>query len=266
MAKKRELVHVSVDQVDDQEFLMRGDVDAQADRELLESVRQLGVIVPILVRQKGEGFSIVAGHRRLAAATGAGLKEIPAYIFDGDDRVGWSAAFAENFYRKDLSPIEEAAIINDCLTVGGFSIEQLASAFGRSPAWISDRVELIDWPENLSFAVHLGKLSVAAARNLVRITDSPQRSLLVDYAVDNGATARTTAAWLQAWRAGTQTPDPGDTKPEAGRTALPPITPYTPCVICGLQEKMTNLSYAPTCPVCSELIVAMARKVREGQV
>ncbi|MBA7666514.1 Nucleoid occlusion protein [subsurface metagenome] len=260
------LSHVPVNLIDDQEYRMRVVEDDDVFLELVASIRRIGIIVPILLKRQGERYSVMAGHRRFTAASVVGLIDVPSYIFEGGSTIGWDAAFAENLYRKDLSPIEEAAAIDDCLKSGSFTIDTIAAALGRSVAWVLDRVDLISWPEDVSLAVHLGKLSVSAARNLAKIVDPSHRTLLVDYAIDNGATARTTAAWLQAWRAGVQTTDPSETEPEAGRTALPPVTPYTPCVICGRQEKMTDLSYAPTCPDCSELIVAMARKVREGQV
>ena len=101
--------------------------------------------------------------------------------------------------------------------------------------------------------------------NLVRITDLAHRSLLVDYAVENGATARTTAAWFQAWQVGENLSNPGEIEPVEGQPSLPPVIPYTPCVICGNQQKMAHLSYMPVCAECSEIVLATAREVRKRE-
>jgi len=261
---KGSLEHVRVDLIRDDEFQTRSVTNDDKFRELLASIRQVGVLVPILLKENNGSFLVIAGHRRFKAAQEARLSEVPAYVFDGKSEIGWDAAFAENFYRKDLSPIEEAAVLNDCLTVGGFDLDTLAAAIGRSPAWISDRVELMNWESNLSLSVHQGKVSVAAARNLAKISDLTHQNLLVDYAVDNGATARTTAAWLQAWRAGVPTANPGEVELAEGRTALQPIIPYTPCVVCGRQYEMAKLTYAPVCPECSDVVAGVAREMRKA--
>ncbi len=260
---KRILKHVGIDLIKDDEFQMRSDLGGNLFRELLVSIRQVGVLVPILLKEQDDGFVVVAGHRRFAAAKEARLTEVPAYVFAADSDIGWNAAFAENMYRKDLSPMEEAAALNDCLTIGGFDLDCLAAAVGRSPAWITDRVELLTFSPNLSLAVHQGKISVAAARNLAKISDLTNQNLLLDYAIDNGATARTTAAWLQAWRVGVPTENPGEVEPVEGRTALPPIVPYTPCVICGCQYEMGKLTYAPICSCCTDIVASVAREVRQ---
>jgi len=264
--KSGKLNHIKCALIDDTEYRMRV-VDEDDDlNELIASVRRIGIIVPVLLKRQGERYSVMAGHRRFKVASVIGLREVPAYVFDEDVEIGWDAAFAENLYRKDLSPIEEAAAIDDCLSSGGYDTETLARALGRTTAWVIDRRGLCSWPEDVSLAVHLGKLSVAAARNLVKIADLPHRSLLVDYAVENGATARTTAAWFQAWQVGANVSDPGGIEPVEGSPCLPPVIPYTPCVICGRQNEMAHLSYMPVCPECSEIVLVTAREVRKREV
>jgi len=260
------LEHVELKLIKDEDYRMRVLDDDEAMSLLIASVTRIGIIVPILLKKKGECYSVMAGHRRYRAASVVGLSEIPAYVFEAESGIGWDAAFAENMYRKDLSPIEESAAIDDCITSGAFTIDTLAVALCRSEAWVKERWELCSWPDDISLAVHLGKLSVSAARNLTRITDSPHRQLLVDYAVENGATARTTAAWFQAWQVGATLSDPGAIEPVEGKPGLPPVIPYTPCVICGQQNQMAHLSYMPVCPECSEIVLVTAREVRKRDV
>ena len=261
--EKGTLEHVPVDLIKDDEFQVRGEIDDVKFRELLASIRQVGVLVPILLKEKDSHFLVIAGHRRFKAVTVAGLSEVPAYIFNSESDIGWPAVFAENMFRCDLSPVEEAAALNDCLSRPGWNLDRLSEAIGKSSDWISDRVELLTWRPALSLAVHLGKISVSAARNLAKISDLTHQNLLVDYAVDNGATARTTAAWLQAWRVGVPTDNPGEVELAEGRTALQPIVPYTPCVVCGRQYEMAKLTYAPVCSECSDVVASVAREMRK---
>jgi len=260
---KGSLRHVDLKDVSEKDYLMRMEKNDDSFTELRESIRRNGVLVPVLLKKEKGAYTIVAGHRRCRAAAAAGVREVPAYVFEGNAGPGWDAAFAENMFRQDLSPIEEAAAISDCLTSKQYSIEELAAALGRSTSWVTDRANLVSWPDDVQMAVHAGKISVGAARNLVLITDNHHRSMLVDYAVDNGATARTTAAWLQGWRAGLPAEDPGDVEPEAARQGLPPVVPYTPCIICGRKEEMTKLTYAPVCSDCTDVVAEVARSIRK---
>lgn len=261
--QKGKLEHVDLKDVDEKEYLMRMDKDDESFEELKSSIKRDGVLVPVLLNKQGSVYSVVAGHRRCRAANAAGVRTVPAYVFEGNEGRGWNAAFAENMFRQDLSPIEEAAAITDCLSEGQYCVEELARALGRSVVWVKDRVDLVSWPDDLQLAIHAGKISVGAARNLVSITDDSHRSMLVDYAVDNGATARTTAAWLQGWRAGLPIENPGNVEPEAARPGLPPVVPYTPCIICGRKEEMVKLTFAPVCSDCTDIVAEVARSIRQ---
>jgi len=252
---------VKVGEIDDTYFQMRAGVDEDSFKELLDSVLRDGVLVPILLHVSDAGYSVVAGHRRLAAARLAGHTDIPGYVVEKKETSGWSGAFAENLFRKDLSAIELAAAVCDCIKAGTYTEETLARALGRSRQWIRFYTEVASWPDDLSLAVHLGRLSVSAAHHLAEISDAVHRAMLVQYACENGATARVTAAWLQAWKAGQVSQDPGGIPPAAGREGVPPIEPYTPCVICSRQQKMIDLHYTPVCDGCSGLLVDLAREL-----
>ena len=262
--ERGKLAHVKLSLINDEDYLMRSPKDDEAFHELVQSVRRNNILVPLLLKLTGETYTVVAGHRRTRAAVAAGLSEVPAYIFEGAEGPGWDAAFAENMFRQDLSPIEEAAALNDCVEQGGQSVDQLAAAVGKSVNWVLDRLELMNWPGDLSLAVHSGKISVGAAKHLAQITDAAHRSMLVAFAIDNGATARTTAAWLQSFRANVPVVNPSETEPVEGRSALPPIVPFTPCVICARHEEMGRLSYMPVCSACSQVVMSLAVELRKG--
>jgi len=262
MARRLETVKAS--DIDDSTYQMRLSVQDESYVELAASIRRDGVLVPILLSELAGHLAIIAGHRRFKAVLEIGLKEVPAYVFSADEEKGWTGAFAENMFRQDLSPIEEAAAVVDCLKAGEFDIHRLAIALGKSAQWVEDRVTVAAWPEAVQIGVHQGRISLAAARNLVKVEDPVHRQMLLEYAYENGVTARVTAAWLQAWQAGQVNVAPADIPADQGGARLPPIEPYSPCVICGRKLKMIELHYTPVCNDCTPIILDVARELAAG--
>lgn len=262
MAKK--LMMVKTEQVDDSDNKMREDRLDDTFDELVSSIRRDGVLVPILLYGYGESFRVVAGHRRFRAATEIGLVEIPAYVDEDTTATGWSASFAENLFRRDLSPIELAAAIKDCVESEDFDVERIARMLGRSAAWVCGMITVASWPNELQEAVHHGGISLAAARNLALVEDPVHREMLVNYAVANGVTARITAAWLQAWVVGRTMASPGEVEPVPAGEKAPVIEPYTPCIICGRQQKMIELRYLPICNLCTDTVMDLSRNLAAG--
>jgi len=263
---KRELKNVETIKINDADYKMRESIGGEAFDELVSSIMRDGLLVPILLRPVEDGYTIVAGHRRFAAVTKLGWHYIAAQILGKDEQVGWGGAFAENMFRQDLTPLEEAAAVQDCVEGGGYTIETLSRALGRSVNWVNDRLDMMGWPDDVLAVVHSGALSVSAARNLAAIDDEVHRGMLVEYAVSNGATARITAAWAQSFQAGKICNEPGEIEPVPANSVLPPIEPYTPCVMCGRKYKMVELRYTPICSDCSPLLVDLARKISASGV
>lgn len=264
--QNRELKNVEVIQIHDDDYKMREAIGGDSFDELVSSIMRDGLLVPILLRPVEDGYTVVAGHRRFAAVSKLGWHFIPAQILGKDEDVGWNGAFAENMFRQDLTPIEEAAAVLDCIDSKKYTIDGLSRALGRSVGWVNDRLEMMRWPGDVLAVVHSGGLSVSAARNLAGIDDETHRGMLLEYAVSNGATARITAAWLQSFQAGKICNDPGEVEPVPANSVLPPIEPYTPCVMCSRKFKMVELRYTPICADCSPLLVDLARKIGSGNI
>lgn len=254
-----ELRQVKVDEIDDKEFAMRLDVTDPSFDELCSSVRRDGIIQPVILIQKEQGYKIAAGHRRTAAARAMRLETVPALVIDANDRQAWSIAFAENIFRKDLTPIEEAAAIKDCIDSGIYTVETVAKMLGRSVGWVLNRMDMMNWPPAITQVIHAGLLSVAAARWIAKIGDETQIEILIAYAVENGATERTTQAWYQSYVATKATIVPDDIEPLPGAPKVKLPEPQSPCVICGQIHPMRELSYLPVCGGCGENLIQIAR-------
>jgi len=175
--------------------------------ELAASISRIGLINPLVVAPDGGRYRLIAGHRRYAACRRVGLKEVAVRITGTDQREICEVALAENLFRKDLSPIEMAVAVVALMKEGGMDREQVASVCHWPIAWVKEQEEILSWPADVRMAVHKGWLSVSAASNIALVEDGAHRKLLLSRAKENGAAARTTAAWLGAWRSVKETLD-----------------------------------------------------------
>jgi len=219
-------------------------------QELAASIKSVGVIEPVILVKQGDSFSIVAGHRRIAASKVAGLAEIPAIVRAGTEAETAEVRFAENFFRRDLSPVEQAAAIRECMDAGTMTIAELAKGFHRSEHWITAQANLTTWAPEVLDAIHFKRISVAAGRNLAMIEDPQYRAFLLTNAVDNGASARVTAAWLQAYQLSKPPQEALTQVPVDGVVPAAIIIPQAPCLFCCNVFRTDALNYMAVCGQC----------------
>ncbi|KKM97808.1 hypothetical protein LCGC14_1164410, partial [marine sediment metagenome] len=196
----KELGQIPIAQIKVGEHAQRIDDEDPETLELAESIRRVGILNPLILLKQGEDLVLLAGHRRLVAARMAGHEVVPCFVRSTMPEVDAEIAFAENFFRKDLSPVELACALKDCLDNKIMSVTELAAGFHKTEHWVERMIAISDWPDDVQQAVHNKLISVSAAGNLALVTEDAYREFLVKNAVEQGATARTTAAWLQAWR------------------------------------------------------------------
>ena len=137
-------------------------------QELAESIRQVGVLQPICVRPKDEGYEIVYGERRYWAAALAGLPSIPAFVRTMTDAEAEDAAITENLQREDVTPLEEAAAYKRALESGRHSVESLVGKFGKSEAYIRSRLKLNELIEELADLLDREEISVGVAIEIAK--------------------------------------------------------------------------------------------------
>ena len=152
----------------------RRNFDAEALSQLADSISANGILQPILVRETGERYEIIAGERRFRAARLAGLSEIPALVLEADDEAAAKYALIENLQREDLNPYEEAAAIRKLMDEYGLSQEQVAGSIGRSRSAVANALRLLDLPEDAVKLVTDGTLSAGHARTLLGLLDKGQ--------------------------------------------------------------------------------------------
>jgi len=248
------ILTLAVNLIDVGEHSQRMGIDEEAMSELAGSMRRIGMLAPLVVAKNGDRYTLVAGHRRLAAAKMAEFEEVPVIVTGAKDERNTEVCFAENFFRKDLSPVELACAINDVYAKGVMTVKEIGYALHRSESWVTDQLVILNWPEDVLQCVHEGWLSVGAARNLARVDDDPYREFLLKHAREDGVTGRTAAAWLQAWLAMQPAEQAVLAEPEGGPSRPPPAVPQAPCICCGQVFRADELSHVPACPGCIRVI------------
>jgi ParB family transcriptional regulator, chromosome partitioning protein len=153
--------------------------DAEALHELAASVREHGVLQPILVRPLGQNrYQLVAGERRWRASKEAGLATIPALVEDLDDDTALEIAIIENLQREDLSPLEEATMYDRMVREHGYSIRKLAEKLGKDKGYLENRLRLAGAPEEIRELVSLRKDTLSHAYELMKVQDDRKRRRL----------------------------------------------------------------------------------------
>ena len=166
--------------------------DEDALAELTHSVREFGVLQPIVVREQGDGYELVMGERRLRASTLAGLTVIPAIIRTTADDDMLRDALLENIHRAQLNPLEEAAAYQQLLEEFGVTHDELAHRIGRSRPQVSNTIRLLNLPVPVQRRVAAGVISAGHARALLGIDDSEVQEDLASRIVAEGLSVRAT--------------------------------------------------------------------------
>lgn len=149
-------------------------------RELAASIREVGILQPLVVRSTESGFELIAGERRLRAAREAGLDRVPVLIRQAADNESMELALVENLQREDLNPLETAAAYQALMEGFGLSKEQLASRLGKSRAAVTNTLRLAQLPARVREMVLDGKLTEGHARALLGLQDADQIATLAE--------------------------------------------------------------------------------------
>lgn len=160
--------------------------------ELSESIRENGVLQPLLVRKQGNKYEIIAGERRYQASKMAGLDTLPVIIKDVDDQKVLELALIENLQRSDLNPIEEAKGYKRLIKTSGMTQETLSRAVSKSRSTITNSLRLLDLPEPVQDLLFEGKLTAGHARAILAVPYEDARIKLAEKVVAEGLSVRAT--------------------------------------------------------------------------
>jgi len=178
----------------------RKTLDESAIQELAASIREHGIIQPVVVRPAGEGrYELVAGERRLRAARVAGLRKIPALVREMEDQQSLEVALIENIQREDISPMDAARAYRRLMDEFDLSQEELAARVGKSRPAIANTLRLLQLPEAIQQSLEKGDLSEGHARALLSIPNPNGQLLVADEIIRKGASVREAERMARSW-------------------------------------------------------------------
>lgn len=192
----------------------RSSMDADALESLAASVRENGILQPLLVQPEGDGYRLIAGHRRLEAARIAGLDEAPIVVRDqaGDNVL--LLALVENLQRADLSPLDEAAAYRELSRRFGLSTEEIAARTGKSRSAVANSVRLLDLTPEVKEMLDGGRLSEGHARALLGLRDPQAQLRAATTVVERGLNVRQTEALVKQLLAPVREREPAAADPQ----------------------------------------------------
>jgi ParB family chromosome partitioning protein len=223
---------ISVERIDRNPFQPRQSFDDEGLSGLLESVRNHGILQPLVVRPMGDRFQLIAGERRLRAAQAAGFGEVPVRVVDFNDQQVLEAALAENIQRSDLNPIEKAQGFQEYLQRFKMTHEELAKRLGLDRSTVTNLVRLLELPPEVQTAVRVGQISAGHARALLSVTDSDRQVSMCKEIIARGHSVRATEALVKGQK-------PEETAAPAPRT-MPSKTKHVQAIEEDLRHRLAT--------------------------
>lgn len=190
--EQKEETKVPIDKINPNPNQPRTHFNETLLNELSDSIRENGVLQPLLVRKKGKGYEIIAGERRYQASKIAGLEELPVIVKEVDDQKMLELALIENLQRSDLNPIEEAKGYRQLIKASGMTQEALSKAVSKSRSSITNSLRLLDLPAPVQQYLFDGRLTAGHARAILAVPYEEQRIKLADKVVAEGLSVRAT--------------------------------------------------------------------------
>ncbi len=186
------VIQIGVEEIDPNPYQPRENFDLEGLQELSNSIRENGLIQPVVVRKNGDRYQLVAGERRLRAAKLAGMREIPAIVKDIDDVGCGIIALAENLIREDLNALEQAQAIKTIIDKFGLKQEEVATKLGVSRSFVTNQLRLLSLPEQIQDMIMSNKISRGHAMAILSLENEELQIKLAETIVRNSLSVRET--------------------------------------------------------------------------
>ena len=171
---KNDITMIKLDEIRSNPYQPRKTFNEESLRELAVSIKEYGVVQPVIVKKSIRGYELIAGERRCKASRLAGLTEVPAIIKDFTDQEMMEIALIENIQREDLNPIDEAKSVMNIIKIREMTQEEFANKFGKSRSYITNLLGLLKLPDNIQKMVINKEISASHARTLSKLDDEVQ--------------------------------------------------------------------------------------------
>lgn len=189
-AKESDIIEINLDEIRSNPYQPRKVFNDNSLSELAESIKEHGIVQPIIVKKSIKGYELIAGERRTKASRLAGLKTIPAIIRDFNDQQMMEIALIENVQRENLNPIDEAKAYKAIIEKAGYTQEELSRKFGKSRSYLTNLLGLLKLPSNTKKYVESGEISMGHARVLSKLENPDMINELASKIVNEGLSVR----------------------------------------------------------------------------
>lgn len=238
--------------IDIPEHIDREEINSDYIAELADSIRELGLLQPIVLRSVNSRFELIAGHRRLLAHKVLGRGHIPAIVKELTDAEAVLARAVENLQRVDLTIIEEAKVYKAMVDHLGMTVDQIARKLGKSSGMVRRKLSLLSLRPILQEAIHKGKIIYSVAEELQSLGDVGKIEYYLGFCIDHGATLPVVRAWVQEEKA-KQRQAVLESAGSRGEVIIPRSMPvYVPCDICSGPMSIGQEAVLRCCPDCAK--------------
>ncbi len=186
----KDVMQVKLSEIRSNPYQPRKTFNEETLNELAESIKEYGIVQPVILKKSIKGYELIAGERRCKAAKIAGLEEVPAIIKEFTDEEMMEIALLENIQREDLNPIDEAKSIDAILKLRGITQEEFSKKFGKSRSYITNLLGILRLPDSVKKLVENGTLSMSHARVLSKIDDDEKILTLTEKIIKENLNVR----------------------------------------------------------------------------
>jgi len=247
----QEYKEVSIDKIIEPKTEVRSIVTQEGIDELARSIKEKGVLQPILVREKDGQYEIIAGQRRYLAAKAAGIPEIPVRVINVDDDEAVVLALQENLQREEMNHIDIAMALNRIQVEKGLNPPAIARLIGKTPEYVRQHLMLLNLEESIQKALVAGQISFGVARELCRCSDPQIRMQLFDQALRYGANQEMLYHWRKDLEKQKELRMEVESRPNLSKEKAPYVEIKDVCDICGQEHDARQTEILHLCPVCA---------------
>ncbi len=251
MPKEPEILFLPITSISPPDIPHRPVVDDNKLRSLAQSIAEIGLINPVIVRPIKNGYVLIDGNRRLTAFALNNVAKIPALIVPADPSIRDRMTQDANLRREDANALQIANFLHTIITKSGITQAALSRKLGLSEPYVSEHLAARSWHPNLRNAITTNRISFSSARFLSKITDDAYLNFLLSHAIKSGITPSLARRWLADWRLkDTKAPTNG---PLRAVTYEPPAYDVT-CPLCTANTPVTDMISLSLCPTCNTTI------------
>ena len=232
---------LSLDLIDDPEQPMRSELTPASVEDLVLSIKQVGIIEPLVVKSVNGRYEVIAGHRRLFASKLAKTPQVPCYIRKANSEQTEMLKIHENLYRESIKPADEAKHFDYLIKKQKMTPIKVSQLISKSLSYVTDRLGILEYPDFLKKALDSGELSFSVAKEFARFDDLQQMSNAVYYAKRGGMTQEMARNWVQDYYRAKEQPAVTETQTYNPDTQQQEVEHVFNCIYCGQGGKLLEM-------------------------